>query len=127
MAVAARKPKRKRISPLCGNGAASRDHLRGGPDMSKKGSGVADFDEGEMPTCAPLVAAVTEPCAAVAGCAPFDLLDPFRRNSGLKKRPFDYFKDRPGAVHWRRVPEAAQRAFPSVDLILKRGVVHRAP
>src|SRR5438045_1759132 len=89
MAVAAIKPNRKRISPLCGNGAASRDHLRGGPDMSKKGSGVADFDEGEMPTCAPFVAAVAEPCAAVAGCAPFDLLDPFGRNSRLKKRAFD--------------------------------------
>ncbi|PYM83069.1 MAG: hypothetical protein DME09_12120 [Candidatus Rokuibacteriota bacterium] len=49
------------------------------------------------------------------------------RPGGPGALPFDYFKDRPGAVHWRRVPEAAQRAFPSVDLILKRGVVHRAP
>jgi hypothetical protein len=40
--------------------------------------------------------------------------------------PFDYFKGTPGTGDWKPVPLAAQKAFPSVDAILKHGAVGRA-
>jgi plastocyanin len=39
--------------------------------------------------------------------------------------PFDYFKDRPEASAWKPVPRAAQKAFPSVESIVKQHVVRR--
>ena len=39
--------------------------------------------------------------------------------------PFDYFKGRPDMKTWKPVPEAAQKAFPSIDAILKQKTVHR--
>ena len=40
--------------------------------------------------------------------------------------PFDYFKGTPGTGDWKPVPVTAQKAFPSVDAILKHGAVRRA-
>lgn len=37
--------------------------------------------------------------------------------------PFDYFKGQPGASNWRPVPVAAQKAFPSVEMIMKQKTV----
>jgi plastocyanin len=38
--------------------------------------------------------------------------------------PFDYWVDKPGTDGWRRVPEAARAAFPSVERILAERRVH---
>ncbi|MGH7307884.1 MAG: plastocyanin/azurin family copper-binding protein [Candidatus Rokuibacteriota bacterium] len=46
--------------------------------------------------------------------------------SGPGALPFDYFKNRPGTTAWKSVPEAAQKAFPSVEQIMKTRVVRRA-
>ena len=40
--------------------------------------------------------------------------------------PFDYFKGRPGTGQWKPVPEAAQKAFPSVEATLRQPVVRRS-
>ena len=48
------------------------------------------------------------------------------RPSGPGTLAFDYFMGRPGAAGWKRVPLAAQRAFPSVEAILRDHVVERA-
>ena len=40
--------------------------------------------------------------------------------------PFDYFKSRTASAGWKPVPVAAQRAFPTVDAIMKDKVVRRA-
>jgi plastocyanin len=47
--------------------------------------------------------------------------------SGPGTRPFDYFRGRPGTEAWVPVPDAAQKAFPSVDAIVRSRVVRRAP
>jgi plastocyanin len=39
--------------------------------------------------------------------------------------PFDYFRDRPGTENWQPVPEAAQKAFPSIAAIMAQKVVRR--
>jgi hypothetical protein len=39
----------------------------------------------------------------------------------------DYFKERPDTSHWKSVPLAAQKRFPSVDVILKQRTVSRNP
>jgi plastocyanin len=39
--------------------------------------------------------------------------------------PFDYFKGQPGTSNWRPVPVAAQKAFPSVEMIMKQKIVRR--
>ncbi|MGH2607573.1 MAG: hypothetical protein ACRDHF_00670 [Tepidiformaceae bacterium] len=46
--------------------------------------------------------------------------------SGPGALPFDYFKNRLGTTAWKSVPEAAQKAFPSVEQIMKTRVVRRA-
>jgi plastocyanin len=45
------------------------------------------------------------------------------RPSGPGALPFDYFKDRTGASGWKPVPDAAQRAFPRVEDIVRTRVV----
>ncbi len=47
------------------------------------------------------------------------------RPDGPGALPFDYFKGRPDTVNWKPVPEAAQRAFPGVEQIMKTGIVRR--
>ena len=37
--------------------------------------------------------------------------------------PFDYYRGRPGTASWLSVPEAAQKAFPSVDKIMRERIV----
>ncbi|MGZ3648920.1 MAG: plastocyanin/azurin family copper-binding protein [Syntrophales bacterium] len=39
--------------------------------------------------------------------------------------PFDYYKGRPGTTGWLPVPDAAQKAFPSVERIMKEKIVRR--
>ena len=39
---------------------------------------------------------------------------------------FDYFRGRPGTETWALVPPAAQKAFPSVSVIMRQRVVRRA-
>ena len=38
--------------------------------------------------------------------------------------PFDYFEGRPAAQDWQPVPKAAQAAFPPIETIMKKRVVH---
>ncbi len=40
--------------------------------------------------------------------------------------PFDYFKNEPDKRAWRPVPKLAQEAFPRIDDILAKGVIHAA-
>jgi plastocyanin len=40
--------------------------------------------------------------------------------------PFDYFKGKQEAKDWKAVPPAAQKAFPSVEAIMKQKIVRRA-
>ncbi|HWP35367.1 MAG TPA: plastocyanin/azurin family copper-binding protein [Thermodesulfobacteriota bacterium] len=47
------------------------------------------------------------------------------RPGGPGTLPFDYFRGRPGTERWKPVPPAAQRAFPSVEVIVKQRVVRR--
>lgn len=39
--------------------------------------------------------------------------------------PFDYFKGRAGTADWLPVPEAAQKAFPSIERIMREKIVRR--
>jgi plastocyanin len=39
--------------------------------------------------------------------------------------PFDYFKGQPSTSNWRPVPVVAQKAFPSVEIIMKQKIVRR--
>lgn len=43
---------------------------------------------------------------------------------GARARPFDYWVGRRGTDGWRRVPDAARSAFPSVERILAERRVH---
>jgi plastocyanin len=43
---------------------------------------------------------------------------------GAGAQPFDYWVGRRGTGRWRRVPDVARAAFPSVDRILAERVVH---
>jgi hypothetical protein len=43
---------------------------------------------------------------------------------GPGAEPFDYWVGKPGTEGWRRVPDAARRAFPSVERILAERRVH---
>jgi plastocyanin len=45
------------------------------------------------------------------------------RPGGPGALPFDYFRNQPGTDDWQLVPEAAQRAFPPVDAIMRARVV----
>lgn len=47
------------------------------------------------------------------------------RPGGPGALPFDYFRGRPGTEGWKAVPPAAQKAFPSVDTILRQRRVRR--
>jgi plastocyanin len=47
------------------------------------------------------------------------------RPAGPGTLPFDYFKGKPGTETWKPIPDAARRAFPAVDTILKEKVVRR--
>ncbi|MCI0454263.1 MAG: plastocyanin/azurin family copper-binding protein [Candidatus Dadabacteria bacterium] len=38
---------------------------------------------------------------------------------------FDYFKGKPGTSNWKPVPISAQKAFPSVEVVLKQKIVRR--
>jgi hypothetical protein len=40
--------------------------------------------------------------------------------------PFDYFKGQPDTASWKPVPEAAQKAFPSIEQIMATRVVRRS-
>jgi plastocyanin len=44
--------------------------------------------------------------------------------TGAGARPFDYWVGKPGTDGWRRVPDAARAAFPSVERILAERLVH---
>lgn len=37
--------------------------------------------------------------------------------------PFDYFRNDPTKAQWQPVPPAARAAFPSIDAIMKKGIV----
>jgi hypothetical protein len=37
--------------------------------------------------------------------------------------PFDYYRGRPGTGNWQPVPEAARKAFPSIERIMREKVV----
>jgi len=39
--------------------------------------------------------------------------------------PFDYYRSMPGTAGWQPVPEAAQKAFPVIERIMKEKVVRR--
>jgi plastocyanin len=39
--------------------------------------------------------------------------------------PFDYYKGKPGTADWKPVPEAAQKAFPSIERIMREKIVRR--
>jgi plastocyanin len=39
--------------------------------------------------------------------------------------PFDYFTGRPGTTGWQPVPEAARKAFPDVERIMREKIVRR--
>ncbi|HZI28013.1 MAG TPA: plastocyanin/azurin family copper-binding protein [Gemmatimonadaceae bacterium] len=43
---------------------------------------------------------------------------------GPGAQPFDYWVDKPGTDGWRRVPDAARTAFPSIKRILSERRVH---
>lgn len=45
------------------------------------------------------------------------------RPGGPGTLPFAYFKGKPGTENWKPVPPAAQKVFPSVELILKEKIV----
>ena len=47
------------------------------------------------------------------------------RPGGPGTLPFDYFKGKPGTSTWKPVPEAARKAFPSVESIVRTKVVRR--
>ena len=40
--------------------------------------------------------------------------------------PFDYYRGRPGTERWKAVPDAARKAFPSIEAIMAHRVVRRA-
>jgi hypothetical protein len=44
--------------------------------------------------------------------------------AGAGAQPFDYWVGKPRTDGWRRVPDAARAAFPSVERILAEQVVH---
>lgn len=39
--------------------------------------------------------------------------------------PFDYYKGKPGTADWQPVPEAAQKAFPRIERIMREKIVRR--
>ncbi len=43
--------------------------------------------------------------------------------TGPGSLPFDYFKGKPGTDKWMPVPEEAQRAFPSIERIMREKIV----
>jgi len=43
--------------------------------------------------------------------------------AGPGSLPFDYFKGKPGTASWMPVPEAAQKAFPSIGRIMREKIV----
>jgi plastocyanin len=47
------------------------------------------------------------------------------RPGGPGTQPLDYFVGRPGTRDWGRVPPAAQAVFPSIEVIVALGMVHR--
>jgi plastocyanin len=48
------------------------------------------------------------------------------RPIGPGAMPFDYFRGRSGTENWKPVPEAAQRAFPSVEAVMRHRIVERS-
>ncbi len=47
------------------------------------------------------------------------------RPIGPGSSPFDYYKGKPGTEDWQPVPEAAQKAFPSIGRIMRERIVRR--
>jgi plastocyanin len=45
------------------------------------------------------------------------------RPTGPGALPFDYFLDNPEAAQWRPVPDAAAKAFPSIDQIMNQKII----
>jgi plastocyanin len=45
------------------------------------------------------------------------------RPTGPGVLPFDYYQGRPGTTNWRPVPSAAQKAFPSIEQIMREKIV----
>ncbi len=43
--------------------------------------------------------------------------------AGPGSMPFDYYRGRPGTGNWKPVPEAAQKAFPSIERIMREKIV----
>jgi hypothetical protein len=48
------------------------------------------------------------------------------RPIGPGAMPFDYFRGRSGTKSWKAVPEAAQKAFPRVESIMRDRIVQRS-
>jgi plastocyanin len=46
--------------------------------------------------------------------------------SGPGTLPFDYFKGKPGTESWLPVPAVARKVFPSIQVIMAKGIVHYA-
>ena len=47
------------------------------------------------------------------------------KSTGPGALPFDYFKGMAGTANWLPVPEAAQKAFPSIERIMHEKIVRR--
>jgi plastocyanin len=47
------------------------------------------------------------------------------RPAGPGALPFDYFNGRPGTAGWKPVPDAARKAFPAVERIMRNRIVRR--
>jgi plastocyanin len=47
------------------------------------------------------------------------------RPIGPGAMPFDYYRGKPGTADWQPVPEAAQKAFPHIDRIMRERIVRR--
>ena len=44
--------------------------------------------------------------------------------TGPGSLPFDYYMGKPGTASWKAVPDAAKKAFPSIEQIMREKVVH---
>jgi plastocyanin len=47
------------------------------------------------------------------------------RPIGPGAMPFDYYRGKPGTAGWQPVPEAARKAFPHIDRIMRERIVRR--
>ncbi len=47
------------------------------------------------------------------------------RPTGPGSLPFDYYRGKPGTEGWQPVPEAAQKAFPGIEQIMREKIIRR--